>query len=72
MESTLDIFVKAIFSENMIFAYFLRYVFLPGGIKNGEDGSRTWSGSNLRIVGNRTSKLLVGKLLIEGRSIRSG
>ena len=41
MEHFFSLLVRSIFVDNMIFAFFLGYVFIPGGIEEREDCPRS-------------------------------
>ena len=66
MENLLNIFVRSIFIDNMIFAYFLG-MFLSGRIEDCEDLFRSGNRCYFRIVHHRSGQLSVRQLCVETR-----
>ena len=62
MEHLLSLFVRSIFVDNMIFAYFLGDVFLPGSIEERKDSRRSGCSRYFRVDCNSAGELFAGKL----------
>lgn len=70
MENLLNIFVRSVFIDNMIFAYFLGMCSYLARIKDREDIIRIRYCRCIRIINHRPGKLFAGQLRVESRSFK--